>query len=78
MAKDKKIPVNKYVGIPDEAAEQVAKDFGKQRVMIFAWDEVHDKGHIATFGVTEEHAKGIDDWAEKFKEALGMKPAEDG
>ncbi len=43
----------KYKPIPITAARDIAKRFDKQQVIVVAWDAVHGKEHVTTYGTTK-------------------------
>jgi hypothetical protein len=67
-------PKAPYVPVPVEAARRVAREFSKSVVVIFAWDEAHDRAHTATYGVTPRQKTFAAELGQKFAAAAGCEP----
>ena len=61
-----------YIPIPVAEAREIAKRYGKDQVLIFAWESKTGKTHITTFGTTPEFSKMAAQGGDKVAELLGL------
>lgn len=60
-----------YKEIPITAARHIAKQYEKQQVIVVAWDAVHGKTHITTYGIDKEQCRQAAMGGQKVAAALG-------
>lgn len=63
-----------YKPIPIEVARAIATQYDKQQVIIVAWDAVHGREHVTTYGDTVEACAQAAAGGNKVKAALGWPP----
>lgn len=61
----------KYKPVPITAAREIAKRFDKDQVIVVAWDGVHKKEHVTTYGVNKEQCRQAALGGDRVKAALG-------
>lgn len=67
----KKTASKKYRAVPISAAREIAKRFAKDQVIVVAWDGVHKKEHVTTYGVNKEQCRQAALGGDRVKSALG-------
>lgn len=66
----------KYKPIPISAAREITKKYDKQQVIVVAWDAVHGREHVTTYGTTRVACEQAAMGGNKVKAALGWPPEE--
>jgi hypothetical protein len=61
----------KYKDIPISAAKRIATVYNKNQVIIVAWDEIHKRTHVTTFGKTLKDCEQAAIGGNFVKKALG-------
>jgi hypothetical protein len=61
----------KYKAIPISAARDIAKAYGKDQVIVVAWDQAHGKQHVTTYGKTAAECEQAAEGGNRVKRALG-------
>lgn len=62
--------MTKYKSIPITAARDIAKKYGKSQVIVVAWDPVHGKEHVTTYGTNKEQCRQAALGGDRIKAAL--------
>lgn len=62
----------KYFPVPISAAKTISEIFEKDQVIVVAWDRVHGKTHITTYGKNREECRQAALGGEAVAAALGL------
>ncbi len=65
-----------YKEVPISAAEQIAKDFDKQEVIVLSVDREMNKVHITTYGINKHYCKNAEITGDFLAEVLQVKQPE--
>lgn len=71
----KKTSRPRYRPIPISAAKEIGKRYGKQQVIVVAWDAFHGKEHVTTWGEDAEACRQAAAGGNRVKRALGWPEA---
>lgn len=61
----------KYIEVPIVAAKAIAETYGKNQVIIIAWDKGHNITHVTTYGHSVIDSAQAGQGGNKLKKALG-------
>ena len=61
-----------YKEVPIKAAEEIAKKFEKQEVIVLSVDRPHNKVHITTYGINKDYCKNAEITGDFLAEILQL------
>lgn len=62
-----------YKEVPISAAEEIAKEFNKQEIIILAVDRQFNKVHITTYGINKHYCKNAEVTGDFLTEILEIR-----
>ena len=62
---------DKYIEVPIVATKAIARTYGKDQVIIIAYDKKHNKTHVTTYGHSITDSAQAGEAGNKLKKALG-------